>query len=179
MLSVSSSSAKWAKKKSGQCPHFTLGTGSYSRRTASDCLCFREFPVFARAGTRFESHLGHSVSAGQTGLEPQSVHKLCWMGPSGALFCWWPPACGQLPPCLLGRRFWVLVTSSLSFTVLVLGLAAHPCQCCQVDQHRVRAGRTQSADGGLRGADLPRVSGRCCSCPSRCRRWSGHPRCPC
>jgi hypothetical protein len=34
----------------------------------SDCFEFRmflEFPVFARAGMQFESHLGHSVSAGQ------------------------------------------------------------------------------------------------------------------
>ena len=34
----------------------------------SDCFEFRmflEFPVFARAGMQFESHLGHSVSAVQ------------------------------------------------------------------------------------------------------------------
>ena len=31
-------------------------------------LCSRQLPVFARAGTRFESHLGHSGLAGQGGL---------------------------------------------------------------------------------------------------------------
>jgi hypothetical protein len=40
-------------------------TGSYIGRFGPDCLCFLEFPALVRARMRFESHLGHSVSAGQ------------------------------------------------------------------------------------------------------------------
>jgi hypothetical protein len=40
-------------------------SSSITRRTASDSAYFRGFPVFARPGRQFESHLGHSVSAGQ------------------------------------------------------------------------------------------------------------------
>ena len=54
-----------AKEKCGQCPHFWIRIGSYIGRTGPDSVCFRDFPVFTRAGMRFESHLGHSVSAGQ------------------------------------------------------------------------------------------------------------------
>ncbi len=57
----------------GQCPHFWLRTGSYIGRTGSYSVCFREFPVFARAGMRFESHLGHSVSAGQRLFKPLTL----------------------------------------------------------------------------------------------------------
>ena len=49
----------------GQCPHFGSRTGPYRCWTGPDSLCFRGSPVFAGAGMRFESHLGHSVSAGQ------------------------------------------------------------------------------------------------------------------
>jgi hypothetical protein len=34
-------------------------------RIGPDSACFRGSPVIARAGMQFESHLGHSVSAGQ------------------------------------------------------------------------------------------------------------------
>jgi hypothetical protein len=61
------------KRKCGQCPHFSLRIGSYSGRFGPDCLCFLEFPVFAGAGMRFESHLGHSVSAGQSPIGPVFV----------------------------------------------------------------------------------------------------------
>jgi death-on-curing protein len=47
------------------CPHSGLRIGSDVGRFGSDSACFREFPVFARPGRQFESHLGHSVSAGQ------------------------------------------------------------------------------------------------------------------
>ena len=53
------------KKGCEHCPHFPPRTQSYCCRTASDSGRFRDFPVFTRAGMRFESHLGHSVSAGQ------------------------------------------------------------------------------------------------------------------
>jgi hypothetical protein len=46
----------------GQCPHFRLRTGSYWGRIGPDSVCFRGSPVFARAGMRFESHLGHVFS---------------------------------------------------------------------------------------------------------------------
>lgn len=45
----------------GQCPHFAPRTGWYGGRTGPDSACFRGFPVFARAGMQFESHLGHNV----------------------------------------------------------------------------------------------------------------------
>jgi hypothetical protein len=54
-----------AKRKGAQCAHFGRRTGPYITRTGPDWLCFRKFAVFARTGMRFESHLGHSVSAGQ------------------------------------------------------------------------------------------------------------------
>ena len=46
--------------KSGdrRCPHFGSRTGPYRCRTGPDSVCFGGSPVFARAGTRFESHLG-------------------------------------------------------------------------------------------------------------------------
>ena len=46
----------------GQCPHFGSRTGSYRCRTGQDSVCLGGSPVFARAGTRFESHLGHVFS---------------------------------------------------------------------------------------------------------------------
>jgi hypothetical protein len=42
-----------------------LRTGSRVSRIGPDSLWFREFPVFAKAGMQFESHLGHGVPAGQ------------------------------------------------------------------------------------------------------------------
>ena len=49
----------------GQCPHFGSRTGPCRRRTGSDCGGFRGSGGNVRARTRFESHLWHSVSAGQ------------------------------------------------------------------------------------------------------------------
>ena len=54
-LGEASGGEKWG---CGQCPHFGSRTGPYS-------VCFGGSPVFAGAGTRFESLLGHSVSVGQ------------------------------------------------------------------------------------------------------------------
>ncbi|MET4097137.1 hypothetical protein ABIB51_004093 [Arthrobacter sp. UYCu712] len=56
---------KMGKRKCGHCPHFRLRIGSYIGRTGPYWGCLREFPVFSRAGMQFESHLGHSVLAGQ------------------------------------------------------------------------------------------------------------------
>ena len=47
------------KRVCAQCAHLCRRTGSYSGRTGSDSGGFLEFPVFARVGMRFESHLGH------------------------------------------------------------------------------------------------------------------------
>ena len=80
-----------AKKKCGQCPHSGLRTGSYIGRTGSDCLRFLEFPVFARAGMRFESHLGHSVFAGQKLFVSFLLTKLDF---SDAFMANVPIACG-------------------------------------------------------------------------------------
>ena len=55
----------WGEVGCGQCPHIRLRTGPYIGRTGPDSVCFGGSLLFARAGTRFESHLGHSVSAGQ------------------------------------------------------------------------------------------------------------------
>ena len=46
----------------GQCPHFGSRTGPYRCRTGPDSLFLGGSPVFAGAGTRFESHLGHVFS---------------------------------------------------------------------------------------------------------------------
>jgi hypothetical protein len=42
-----------------------LRTGSYIGRIGSDFARLRDFPVIAGAGMQFESHLGHTVSAGR------------------------------------------------------------------------------------------------------------------
>ena len=64
-------------------------TGPYSPRIGPDSACFRGSPLFVGAGTRFESHLGHSVSAGQRPNGPLTVDKSSFMGPF-----WWPwPGC--------------------------------------------------------------------------------------
>ena len=65
----------------GQCPHIWLRTGPYIGRIGPDSACFREFPVFARAGMRFESHLGHGVSAGQQGFWCFFVWTLSTLSP--------------------------------------------------------------------------------------------------
>ena len=65
----------------GQCPHFGSRTGPYWCRTGPDSVCFGGSPVFARAGTRFESHLGHSVSAGQGPFLVFFVCTLCTLPP--------------------------------------------------------------------------------------------------
>jgi len=43
----------------GQCPHIWLRAGPYIGRIGPDSACFRDFPVVAGPGVRFESHLGH------------------------------------------------------------------------------------------------------------------------
>ena len=57
--------SKWAKAGCAHCAHPGLGIGSYLCRTGPDCGGLRGSGGFTGAGTRFESHLGHSVSAGQ------------------------------------------------------------------------------------------------------------------
>jgi hypothetical protein len=47
------------------CAHFGLRIGSYVDRIGLDSAGFRGSPVLAGEGMQFESHLGHSVSAGQ------------------------------------------------------------------------------------------------------------------
>ena len=49
-------------------------------RIGPDSGCLRGSPVFARAGARFESHLGHVFSCSGA-CEPLSVHKLFTFGP--------------------------------------------------------------------------------------------------
>ena len=46
----------------GQCPHIWLRAGPYIGRIGPDSACFRDFPVVAGPGVRFESHLGHVFS---------------------------------------------------------------------------------------------------------------------
>ncbi|WP_217496279.1 type II toxin-antitoxin system RelE/ParE family toxin [Arthrobacter sp. 24S4-2] len=50
---------RW-KKWCAQCAHPGPRARSYRGRIGPDSGCFRGIPVFARAGTRFESHLGHA-----------------------------------------------------------------------------------------------------------------------
>ncbi len=51
-------------------------------RIGPDSACFRGFPVFTRAGMQFESHLGHSVSAGQKLFVGLVLTKLDFSGSS-------------------------------------------------------------------------------------------------
>ena len=69
-----------------QCAHPGLRIGSYWCRTGPDCGGFRGSGGYSRAGTRFESHLGHvfSLFRGLWASEcAQTVHL--W-APSGAFF---------------------------------------------------------------------------------------------
>ena len=70
-----------AKKKCEQCPHFSPQTWSYSHRIGPDSVGFRLFPVITRPGIPFESHLGHSVSAGQRAGWSLSVDRMLTGGP--------------------------------------------------------------------------------------------------
>ena len=63
----------------GQCPHFGSRPGPYRCRTGPYSACFRGSPVFAGAGTRFGSHLGHVFSLFRglfVFLRVDSVHTL-------------------------------------------------------------------------------------------------------
>ena len=85
----------------GQCPHFWLRTRSYIGRTGPDCLCFLEFPVFAGAGMRFESHLGHVFSLFRGLLASECAQIVHLWAPSGAFFI--GGRCGgRLPPSIAG-----------------------------------------------------------------------------
>ena len=76
VLSCSGATAVRQKRGCGQCSHPGSRTGPYRRRTGPDCGGFRGSGGNSRAGTRFESHLGHSVSAGQRPFCVDSVHTL-------------------------------------------------------------------------------------------------------
>jgi hypothetical protein len=81
-----------AKQKKGcaQCAHPRCRTQPYRGRTGPYSACFREFLVFPGPGTRFESHLGHSVSAGQRPVSSLSVDKTAQSVDSGVPFSVWP-----------------------------------------------------------------------------------------
>ena len=70
----------------GQCPHFGSRTGPYRRRTGPDSVCMGGTPVFARAGTRFESHLGHVFSLFRGLLASECAQTLHLWGPLRGLF---------------------------------------------------------------------------------------------
>ena len=65
------------KRWCAQCAHFCRRIKSYWCRTGSDSACFRDFPVFAGAGSRFESHLGHSKAAGQRHSSSETACTVC------------------------------------------------------------------------------------------------------
>jgi hypothetical protein len=87
----------------GQCPHIRLRTGPYRCRTGPDSLCFGGSPVFARAGTRFESHLGHSVSLFR-GLWASECAQTVHLWPFGGIFG--GRCCGRVAPSLDFRQRW-------------------------------------------------------------------------
>jgi hypothetical protein len=67
-LSSRSALLPQGKKGCAQCAHLGPRIGSYSCRIGPDCICFLEFPAFAREGMQFESHLGHSIPPRQRGF---------------------------------------------------------------------------------------------------------------
>lgn len=87
-----SESFEAAKSACGQCPHFGRRIGSYVGRIGPDSACFRGPPVFAGAGIPFESHLGHSVSAGQGSVRSLTVDKKPKSVGTGLAFL-----CGKCP----------------------------------------------------------------------------------
>ncbi|MDQ0213343.1 hypothetical protein J2S92_004047 [Arthrobacter bambusae] len=84
------------EKGCAQCAHPGRRTRPYRCRTGSYPACFREFPVFAGVGSRFKSHLGHGISAGQRAFGPLTVHKSAFCRPPSGAFG------GPLPRSLVG-----------------------------------------------------------------------------
>jgi hypothetical protein len=105
------SAAKWAIRGCAQCAHPGLRIGPYIGRTGSYWLCFREFPVFARAGVRFESHLGHVFSLFRGFWAPERAQAVHMWALFGGLFCWWP-SLWPASPSTRNLLAWLLVTSS-------------------------------------------------------------------
>ena len=88
-----SESSEVTKMVCVQHTHFSLRIGSYMGWIGPDCLCFLEFPVFSRAGMRFESHLGHKTSPCQRGF-CSNARTLTLLGVPLTLFPWLVPGRG-------------------------------------------------------------------------------------
>ena len=86
-----------------QCAHPGLRIGSYWCRTGPDSVCFGGRPVFAGAGTRFESHLGHVFSLFRGLLASECAQTVHLWAPSGAFL---------LPGRYCGRRLLLVVSGS-------------------------------------------------------------------
>ena len=100
---------RWQKRGCGQCPHIRFRTGPYIGRIGSDSACFRGSLVFARAGVRFESHLGHVFSLFR-GL--------------------WASECGQMFTCgPLRGPFLLTGAVSLSFLLWLVVVLLVICSC--------------------------------------------------
>jgi hypothetical protein len=103
----------------GQCPHFGSRTGPYRCRIGPDWRCFRGSSGYSRAGTRFESHLGHMFSLVRGFLVFFRVHIVHTLA-SDLMFrvCGVPdrpvPLCGGVadyggPGTALWGLFWELI----------------------------------------------------------------------
>jgi hypothetical protein len=127
-----------ARRRSGRkrgcapCAHFGLRTGAYCGRIESDWRCFRDVPVFARPGTRFESHLGHDVFPRQRRICFDVCTKLDSRRSDGLVRGLWPGRRGGLFRCvgggsraLAGGRSaccsWVSCVTSFRFCRACLG----------------------------------------------------------
>ena len=77
---------KRAKRGCAQCAHPGLRIGSYWCRTGPDCGCFRGSGGNSRAGTRFESHLGHVFSLFRGLWASECAQTVHFMGPCGGPF---------------------------------------------------------------------------------------------
>jgi hypothetical protein len=73
-----------------QCAHLGPRTVPYRCRTGPDFVCFGGSSVFASPGTRFDSHLGHSVSAVPRPVSSLGVDKTAQSVDSGVPFSVWP-----------------------------------------------------------------------------------------
>jgi hypothetical protein len=71
---------------------------------------------------QFESHLGHSVSAGQWPNGPLTVDISSFLGPFGGLFCWRPLLVRMAPFPWVRRRLWACY-----FFMVVRGLGSMTC----------------------------------------------------
>jgi hypothetical protein len=178
------------KRGCAQCAHPGLRIGSYWWRIGPDSAGFRGSPALARAGTRFESHLGHGMTPRQRGFcfnvwtlslrgSSDAVRGLCLAPRAPIGLCGWrgqglaggPSACWNLGMC---RPF-------CCFRWPVVGRHLFMVRICGDDMTKPNLPRGSSSDGCLlrvrQSALIACLSGQrgCAHCAHLCARAAFRP----